>query len=247
MERESTAAIARRAIGRIDLTDLDDDCTADDVERLCAAARQHGVAAVCVWPDFVAQAATALAGSDVRVATVINFPTGDERAHASAVLAARAVADGAHEIDVVLPYRAWLAGDMTRAAAVLDAVRAAIGDAVTLKVIIESGSLGGDDVVRAAARFAIAHGADMVKTSTGRAEVSATLDAAAAILDAITEAGGHDARRVGLKVSGGIRTFEQAAEYLALVDRRMGPDWAPPDRFRFGASGLLQALIAELD
>ena len=90
MERESTAAIARRAIGCIDLTDLDDDCTADDVERLCAAARQHGVAAVCVWPDFVAQAATALAGSDVRVATVINFPTGDERAHASAVLAARA-------------------------------------------------------------------------------------------------------------------------------------------------------------
>ena len=243
MERESTAAIARRAIACIDLTDLDDDCTTDDVERLCATAIEFGTAAVCVWPDFVAQAARIVAGSGVRVATVINFPTGDERAHASAVLAARAVADGADEIDVVLPYRAWLAGDMTRAAAVLDAVRVAIGSDVMLKVIIESGLLGDDDTVRAAAHFAIAHGADMVKTSTGRAEVSATLDAAAAILDAIDEPGGG---RVGLKVSGGIRTYEQAAEYLALVDRRMGPDWATPDRFRIGASGLLQALAAEL-
>ena len=182
MEHESTAAIARRAIACIDLTDLDDDCTPDDVERMCATAIELGTAAVCVWPDFVEQASPMLAGSGVRVATVINFPTGDERAHASAVLAARAVAEGADEIDVVLPYRAWLAGDMTRAATVLDAVRVAIGPDVMLKVIIESGLLGGDDAVRAAARFAIAHGADMVKTSTGRAEVSATPDAAAAIL-----------------------------------------------------------------
>lgn len=244
MERESTAAVTRRAIACIDLTDLDDDCTAGDVENLCAAAIEFGTAAVCVWPDFVEQAARTLAGSGVRVATVINFPTGDERSHASAVLAERAVADGADEIDVVLPYRAWLAGDAPRAATVIDAVRSAIGPDVMLKVIVESGVLGGDDAVRAAARFAIVHGADMVKTSTGRAEVSATLDAAAAILEAIDELGGG---RVGLKVSGGIRTHEQAAGYLALVDRRMGSEWATPDRFRIGASGLLQVLVAELD
>lgn len=245
MERESNAAIARRAIACIDLTDLDDDCTTDDVERLCATATEFGTAAVCVWPDFVALASRIVAGSGARVATVINFPTGDERAHASAVLAARAVADGAHEIDVVLPYRAWLAGDMTRPAAVLDAVRGAIGPDVMLKVIIESGMLGDDDTVRVAARFAIAHGADMVKTSTGRADVSATPEAATAILDAIVEV--RDVGDVGLKVSGGIRTFDQAAEFLALVDRRMGPGWATPERFRIGASGLLQALAAELD
>lgn len=236
------AELARRAIACIDLTNLDDGCTAVDVDRLCDDAAAHGVAAVCVWPDFVAQAAGRLAGSPVRVATVIDFPSGDERAFASGVLAARAVADGADEIDVVLPYRAWLAGDHERAAAVLDTVRAAIGSETVLKVIIESGLLGGDAEVRAAARFAIDHGADMVKTSTGKTPVSATPEAVAAILDAIAETG----RAVGIKASGGIRTFAQAADYLALADARMGAGWATPERFRFGASGLLATLLAEL-
>jgi deoxyribose-phosphate aldolase len=237
------ADLARRAIACIDLTNLDDHCGADDIDRLCVDALAHGVAAVCVWPDFVAQASGRLAGSLVRVATVIDFPTGDERAFASGVLAARAVADGADEIDVVLPYRAWLDGDHGRAGDVLDTVRTAIGPDVLLKVIIESGELGEADTVRTAARFAIDHGADMVKTSTGKTPVSATPEAVAAILDAVVESG----RAIGVKASGGIRTFAQAAEYLALADARMGEGWATPERFRFGASGLLTALLAELD
>ncbi|MEY2975353.1 MAG: deoxyribose-phosphate aldolase [Actinomycetota bacterium] len=238
----SDAVLARRAISCIDLTNLDDHCGAADIDRLCDDAREHAVAAVCVWPDFVASARHRLAGSSIRVATVVNFPTGDERAFASGVLAARAVADGADEVDVVLPYRAWLAGDVGRAADLIDTVRTAIGAGVTLKVIVESGELGGDDTVRAAARFAIEHGADMVKTSTGKTPVSATPEAVAAIVEAIIESG----RDVGVKASGGIRTFAQAAEYLDLVDARMGSGWATPDRFRFGASGLLTALIDEL-
>ena len=239
----SDAVLARRAIACIDLTNLDDECGADDVDRLCDDALARGVAAVCVWPDFVAQARRRCVGSSVRVATVINFPTGDERAFASGGAAARAVADGADEIDVVLPYRAWLAGDHARAAAVLDTVRTAIGVDTMLKVIIESGELGDLDAVRAAARFAIEHGADMVKTSTGKTAVSATPGAVAAILDAIVEGG----RPVGVKASGGIRAFAQAAEYLALADARMGAGWVTPERFRFGASGLLRALVDELD
>ncbi|MGA1345490.1 MAG: deoxyribose-phosphate aldolase [Ilumatobacteraceae bacterium] len=238
----SDAVLARRAISCIDLTNLDDHCGAADIDRLCDDARKHAVAAVCVWPDFVASARHRLGGSAVRVATVVNFPTGDERASAAGGRAARAEADGADEVDVVLPYRAWLAGDLGRAADVLDTVRSAIGLGVTLKVIIESGELGGSDTVRAAARFAIEHGADMVKTSTGKTPVSATPDAVAAIVEAIIESG----RDMGVKASGGIRTFAQAAEYLDLVDARMGSGWATPDRFRFGASGLLTALIDEL-
>lgn len=233
--------VARRAISMIDLTDLADDASPVAVEALCAEAMSHGVAAVCVWPDFVASAARALNGSGVSVATVVDFPTGEERPFATAVLAERAIADGADEIDVVLPWRAWMAGDTERAARMLDAVRSAAPPPVTVKVIIESGQLASPHLIADATRFAIDHGADFVKTSTGKTPVSATPEAVAAILDVVST---FD-RMVGVKASGGIRTFDQAAGYLSQVDDRMGESWASPATFRFGASGLLAALVAE--
>lgn len=235
------AQMARRAMSLIDLTDLADDSSADAVKALCAEAMRHGVAAVCVWPDFVSTAARELNGSGVLVATVVNFPTGDERPFAAAVLTERAIADGANEIDVVLPWRSWMAGAIERAARMLDTVRSAAPPPVTVKVIIESGELASPDLIRDAARFAIAHGADFVKTSTGKTPVSATPEAVAAILDVVSTVD----RPVGVKASGGIRTFDQAAAYLAQVDERMGARWATPATFRFGASGLLGVLVAE--
>jgi deoxyribose-phosphate aldolase len=235
-------ATARRAIRLIDLTDLDDSTTADRVARLCERAAAHHTAAVCVWPDFVQQCTAALAGSGVAVATVVNFPTGDERPHAVRVLTERALVDGAGEIDVVLPYRWWLAGDDERAAAVLDGVAGAASAAeqpARMKVILETGALGDLDAVRRAARFAIDHGADFVKTSTGKIDVSATQEAAAVILEEIAAAD----HPVGLKPSGGIRTLADARTYLRLADGVMGTDWATPATFRFGASGLLDKLL----
>jgi deoxyribose-phosphate aldolase len=236
------ADTARRAIALIDLTDLGDDSTAERVAALCDRAVAHGTAAVCVWPDFVARAAEALASTPVRVATVVNFPSGDERPFAVGVLTDRALGDGADEIDVVLPYRAFVAGDHARAAGVLDTVRAAAGDAV-VKVILETGALAGDDSIERAARFAIDHGADFVKTSTGKIPVSATPEAAAVMLAVIASSG----RRVGIKPSGGIGTLAAAAQYLELAESVMGPDWVGPDTFRFGASGLLDALLSVVD
>lgn len=228
----------KRAISLIDLTDLADDSSEVQVEALCADALTHGVAAVCVWPDFVTTAARVLNGSAIGLATVVNFPTGQERAFAVSVMAERAVADGANEIDVVLPWRSWLDGDVAHAASLLDAVREAVPLPVTMKVIIESGELGSPTLITDAARFAIDHGADFVKTSTGKTPVSATPEAVSAILDAVVAAD----RPVGIKASGGIRTVEQAVTYLDLVAGRMGTGWAVPATFRFGASGLLAAL-----
>lgn len=251
-------AVARRAISLIDLTDLNDDSTTASVEALCGRAAAHGTAAVCVWPDFVAAAARVLADVTPRVeiATVVNFPTGDERAFAVGVLTERALADGATEIDVVFPYRAWLAGDRQRAADVLDRVRAAAdAGAARVKVIVESGVLADLDVVERVSRFAVDHGADFVKTSTGKTEVSATLDAVDTMLGVIQrfagsgegpESGSGAGRVVGIKPSGGIRTYADAASYLSLADRVMGAGWATPSTFRFGASGLLDALVAVL-
>jgi deoxyribose-phosphate aldolase len=236
---ESTRVAASRALSSLDLTNLDDDCTEANVDALCTRATGvfGSVAAVCIWPRFVPHAVDRLSASAVRIATVVNFPDGGEDARAAGELTCRAVDDGAQEIDVVLPYRAFLRGDMEAAGAVLDVTREACGDR-TMKVIIESGEHPSLDSTRAAAAFAITHGADFVKTSTGKSPTSATLAAAVMILDAIRSGG----RSVGLKVSGGVRTVEEAGAYLMLADQMMGPGWATPSTFRFGASRLLDSI-----
>lgn len=234
------AELARRAISLLDLTDLTDDCTPAAIDSLCDRASHYGTAAVCVWPDFVAQSTAALAGGGVRVATVVNFPSGEERPFAVGLVTERALADGADEIDTVLPYREFAAGDRVRPSAMLEHVRRITEGNALMKVILETGELPDLDTVEAAARFAIEHGADFVKTSTGKTPVSATLPAAQRMLEAIAASG----RPIGLKPAGGISTADAAGEYIALAERIMGNGWVSPATFRFGASGLLNALLA---
>ena len=95
----------------IDLTDLADDRSAAGIDELCARAALNGTAAVCVWPDHVERCAGTLAGTRIQIATVVNFPTGDESIDDVVAQTALALDDGADEIDVVIPYRSLLAGD----------------------------------------------------------------------------------------------------------------------------------------
>ncbi len=233
---------ARLAISLLDLTDLTDDCDAAAIDQLCERASEHRTAAVCIWPDFVRQAAAALAGTGLEIATVVDFPTGTERAHAVDLVTADALEQGATEIDVVLPFTAFAAGDLGRCATMLDTVRHRTADA-RMKVILETGELDDVELIAAASRFAIDHGADFIKTSTGKSPVSATPAAARTMLDAIAAVD----RPVGLKPSGGIRTAADAEVYLALAESVMGVGWPTPSTFRFGASGVLDALIAVID
>lgn len=237
-----SVAAAQRALALVDLTDLGDHCDHEAIERLCARAVGPfgSTAAVCVWPRFVAQAASALAGSGVRVATVVNFPQGGDDTVQTVSDVRAAMLVGADEIDLVLPYRSFLAGRVSEAASMIDAVREISTAPTRLKVILETGGYPDLDSVRDAARLAIDHGADFVKTSTGKAGVSATMAASVMILDAIRRSG----RAVGFKPSGGIRSLDDASRYLALADEMMGAEWACADTFRFGASGLLDALEA---
>lgn len=238
------AQAARRTLGLLDLTSLNDADAPPAIDALCArAVTPHGaVAAVCIWPRFVAQARGRLRGGPVRIATVVNFPGGEESIDKVTAAIAAARADGADEIDIVLPYRRYLANDTAAAGAMLDAARAACGDGVPLKVILESGAFPDQLTLGAASRFAILHGADYIKTSTGKIAAGATLAAARTMLEAIA----GQRRRVGFKASGGIRSVSQAADYLALADEIMGPGWAAPETFRFGASGLLDDVLATL-
>lgn len=236
----STLATARRALSLLDLTDLSDNADEAGLAALCARAvgAPGPVAAICIWPRFVAQARTMLGRAPVRIATVVNFPQGE--ATGAEVLAETqgAGAAGADEIDLVLPWRAFLAGDAAGAEAMVRAVREACGGQ-TLKVILETGEYPDLDRVRAASELAIAAGADFIKTSTGKTAHSASLPAARTMLEVIAANG----RPLGLKPSGGIRTLADAAGYLELADAIMGPGWATPETFRFGASGLHQVLV----
>jgi deoxyribose-phosphate aldolase len=231
--------LARTAISLVDLTDLTNDCTPNAIDVLCERAVRHGTAAVCVWPDFVARSARLVCNSAVKVATVVNFPSGDERSFAVALVTERALDDGADEIDLVLPFRAFSAGDPAGPAAMLDHIRQVTAGRATLKVILETGEMPDLDTVERAARLAIDRGADFIKTSTGKTKVSATLPAVETMLGVIAASD----RPVGIKPSGGISTADDAARYIEAAERVMGPGWVTPATFRFGASGLLNALL----
>lgn len=237
--------LAERVLALLDLTDLRPGVGADAIERLCARALGAAgpIPAVCVAPAFVAQCARDLAGSAIAVATVVNFPAGGTDTIALGRELHSVIEHGADELDVVFPHQAFLAGDLATVTAVLRTVQEVVAERRCVKIILETGVLADPHHIREAARVAIAEGADFLKTSTGTTAVSATPEAVDVVLEVIREA----RRPVGIKVSGGLRHLEDAAGYLAQADAALGPRWARPATFRFGASGLFDTLCAVIE
>jgi deoxyribose-phosphate aldolase len=231
---------ARQALACLDLTSLNDADSPADIDALCQRAQtpQGPVAAVCVWPRFAAQARKALP-QHIAVAAVANFPDGSTDV-ARAVADAKTIVDaGGNEVDVVICYRA-----LDLAPALLQAVRAAC-TGLRLKVILETGELEAAAIDRAC-RIALDAGADFLKTSTGKAKINATLASGEQLLKAIAQdANARD--RVGFKPAGGIKTVADAAEYMALMEKHLGAAAVNPQRFRIGASGVLQDILAVLE
>lgn len=240
MTQDELIATARTALACLDLTSLNDGDTAADVEKLCARALGvHGhTAAVCVWPRFAKLARSLLPGS-VAVAAVANFPDGSSDL-TRALRDTRDIVDtGAQEVDVVFPWR-----DFAAAPALLAAVRQAC-TGLRLKVILETGELADEARIAQACRIALDAGADFLKTSTGKTPISATPAAARVLLAAIAD--DPAARgRVGFKPSGGIRTVADAALYIGLTRDTLGAAALTPQRFRLGASSLLNDIEAVL-
>ena len=236
-------AHARIALACLDLTSLNDGDTEADIERLCqravgSDARRGPVAAVCVWPRLAAFA-RAQVPPTIAVAAVANFPEGSTDLQRALRDTGQIVQAGANEVDVVLPYRSLSQGAaaVTEAAALLLAVRRAC-EGLRLKVIIESGALEQEAEIRLGCRLALDAGADFLKTSTGKTPVSATPAAAGLLLQAIS-ADAQARARVGFKPSGGIRTVAEAAGYIELTAQHLGRPALVPQRFRIGASSLL--------
>jgi deoxyribose-phosphate aldolase len=240
---------AVRAIGLMDLTSLDPDDNDERIVALCQQAQTPfgNTAAVCIYPRFVALAKQTLAAQgspQIKVATVVNFPHGDDELEAVLADTRAALIDGADEIDLVIPWRALQAGDETRARALVRGCKA-LCEARVLKVIIESGELKDPALIRTASRLAIEEGADFIKTSTGKVPVNATPEASRIMLATIVELGVQE--YVGFKAAGGVRSAREAADYLAMAAGCCGEAWLDTDHFRFGASSLLGQLLATLD
>jgi deoxyribose-phosphate aldolase len=227
-------------VGLIDLTSLDEGDTPEVVRALCEKAQtpRGPVAAVCILPQFVTVAAEALDGTPVRVATVSNFPDGAYDPDGAAATAAQAVADGADEVDVVAPWRSVLQGDDEALARLVSATLEACSGR-TLKVILETGSHPDAATTRAMADAALVAGAGFLKTSTGKVGPGADLGSARILLEAVRDFG-----PAGVKVSGGVRTADQADDYIRLAAAILGEEAVTPERFRIGASSLLDALLA---
>lgn len=224
--------LARHLISCLDLTDLDEACTQDDVDALIGRAQTPygAAAAICIWPRFVA-CARARAPASMRIATVVNFPSGGADVSASAEEAVQAIADGADEIDYVLSRE----GTVAEVSAMREACEGRV-----LKVILETGERGNARAIARAAEMALDGGADFIKTSTGKTTTGATPEAVAVMLDVLGRAG----RPAGIKPSGGIRSFADARGYFDMAETAIGTGRVGPTNFRLGASSLLFDLLA---
>jgi deoxyribose-phosphate aldolase len=253
----------RLAIRMCDLTTLEGADTEEKVRRLCSRARTPyapragmpdaetvaapPVAAVCVYPTFIAVAKDALQDTDIKVAAVgTAFPSGQYPFHLRLADVKWAIREGADEIDMVINRGAFLQGDYRRVYDEIARVKDACGARVHLKVILETGELGDYDAIRRASHIALMAGADFIKTSTGKVQPAATLPATLVMLEAIRDFYDATGRAVGMKPAGGIRTAKDAIRYLVLLHETLGADWLTPDRFRFGASSLLNDLLRQL-
>lgn len=238
---------ARHAISMMDLTTLNDDDTDAKVVALCQQAKSPAgnTAAVCIYKQFIPAARQALAEQgtpDIKIATVTNFPHGNDNIDAAVTETEQAVALGADEVDVVFPYRTLIAGDAETGAELVRRCKTVCGDKAALKVIIETGELKTEALIRQASDIAIQAGADFIKTSTGKVPVNATPESCRIMLEAIKASG----KPVKFKPAGGVRTAEDAQAYIAQAANIMGPDWVNKDNFRFGASSLLANLLTTL-
>lgn len=226
----------------LDLTSLNDSDTEATVIQLCQKAvnRLGSVAAVCVYPRFVklVQQQLLLLDPRIHIATVSNFPAGTQSLSDTLNEINAAIADGADEIDVVMPYETFLQGDKKYVSDFIANCKSNC-DQQTLKVILETGVLATPELIAEASHLAIDAGADFIKTSTGKSTIGATLEAAEAMLRVI-----HTSEyEVGFKAAGGVRTVEQAQSYIDSARRIMGAEWISPQTFRLGASQLVDNLL----
>ena len=255
IKRETKVFALELAVRMTDLTTLEGADTPGKVAALAskavrpdpADASVPSVAALCVYPNLVPTAVERLRDSSVKVASVATaFPSGQSPLETKLDEVRWVVERGADEVDMVIDRGSFLAGRYAKVYDEIVRVKEASGEA-HLKVILETGELGTYDNVRRASLLAMAAGADFIKTSTGKVSPAATLPVTLCMLEAIRDFERSTGRQVGMKPAGGIRTAKEAIQYLVVLYETLGPRWMTPERFRFGASTLLNDVLMQIE
>ncbi len=254
IKKQSKVDALKLALNMIDLTTLEGKDTEGKVVQMCNKAMHPAeglsnlptVAAICVYPTYVAVAKKTLGNSGVKVASVSTaFPSGNSLREIKLEDTRFAVDNGADEIDMVISRGEFLKGNYNFVFDEIAAIKETCGTA-RLKVILETGELSTLDNVRKASDIAIAAGADFIKTSTGKIQPAATMPVTLVMLEAIKDHYLKTNKMVGMKPAGGISSAKAALQYLVMLNETLGQHWMSNNWFRFGASSLANDLILQL-
>ena len=200
------------------------------------------VATICVYPCFAKTVSESLEVDGVSG----SFPSSQARIEVKVAETALAVADGATEIDIVLPVGKFLSGDYEGVCDDIAEMKAACGESVPMKVILETGALKTASNIKKASILSMYAGADYIKTSTGKMEPAATPEAAYVMCQAIKEYYDETGIQIGFKPAGGINSVMDAIIYYTIVKEVLGEKWLTNKWLRLGTSRLANMLLSEL-
>lgn len=254
VDKNLTANVLKKIHGYIDLTSLTSLDTRESIWNLVERVNSYegtrpdvpNVAAICTYPLFVDTVKQALTAQDVKIAAVsAGFPSSQTFIEVKIAETGLAVLNGADEIDVVLNLGYFMEDNYQEIAEEIAEIKEACRGA-KLKVILETGALVKAELIHKTAILAIYSGADFVKTSTGKGFPGATPEAVYTLCQVIKTYSRITGRKIGIKVSGGVRTAEDAVAYYCIVQAILGEEWLTSDLFRIGASGLLNDIERRL-
>ena len=204
------------------------------------------VAAICVYPNFAEIVNDTLEADDVNIACVSGgFPSSQTFQEVKIAETAMALKDGADEIDIVIPVGKFLSGDYEGMCDEIGELKDVCGDK-HLKVILETGLLGGASNIKKASILSMYSGADFIKTSTGKENPAATPESAYVMCQAIKEYNKLTGRKIGFKPAGGINCVKDALVYYTIVKNVLGEEWLSNEFFRLGTSRLANMLLSEV-
>ena len=250
----NTQEVKKRIFNCIDLTTLKTEDSEESVlqftERVNDFENEYpdlkNVAAICVYPCFAKIVSQSLEVEDVNIACVAGgFPSSQTFTEVKVAETALALADGATEIDIVIPVGKFLSGDYEGMCDEIEEIKSICGDR-QLKVILETGALKSVSNIWKAAILTMYSGADFIKTSTGKQEPAATPEAAYVMCQAIKAYYEKTGRKVGFKPAGGINCVNDALVYYTIVKEVLGEEWLNNKLFRMGTSRLANLLLSEI-
>lgn len=205
------------------------------------------VATICVYPCFAEAVSQTLQVDGVEIACVSgSFPSSQARMEVKVAETKLAIADGATEIDIVMPVGKFLEGDYEGVCQDIQELKEACGENVPMKVILETGCLKTASNIKKASILAMYSGADYIKTSTGKLDPAATPEAAYVMCQAIKEYYKKTGIQIGFKPAGGMNTVMDAIIYYTIVKEVLGEQWLTNKWLRLGTSRLTMQLIDEL-